>query len=55
MKLLYKVTFHTYLTASLFPLAATGREDVLVVGNLTQERDTWNGKCEAMEKNLSAF
>lgn len=54
MKLLSKVTFHTYRDASLFSLVIVGILDILVVCN-PSKRDTWKGKCEAMEKKCYAF
>lgn len=48
MEHLSEITLHTYLDTSLFSLATASIEDVLVIGNPSRERDTWEGKCEDM-------
>lgn len=55
MKLNSEITHNIYLIMSLLSLVAAGREDVLGLGNPSKERDTWKGKCEAMEQKFLTF
>lgn len=55
MDVISEVTFNMYQASSLFALNVAGRRNVLVVDNPSSERDTWKGKCEAMEPKCLDF
>lgn len=44
-----------YRASFLFALSVAGRGDILVVGNPSNERNNWKGKCEAMEPKCLDF
>lgn len=55
MELISNITHNMYQAASVFSLISTGRGDVLVPGNTTNEGDTWKGKYDIMEQGCSTL